>query len=107
MDEFKILYHDWASNDIAEIRKGIIRRYNDEISAYRVVRQIVVDIQKLYLVPERGRLIGTTDDGCQIRAVTVRKHFIAIFIVDTQCKIVNIMRVVNSRRNITMKLLHK
>ena len=57
MDEFKILYHDWASDDIAEIRKGIIRRYNDEISADGVVRQIVVDIQKLYLAPERGRLI--------------------------------------------------
>ena len=60
----------------------------------------------VYLANASGGKVG----GCTNLSVisdTVRKHFITIFIVDTQCKIVNIMRVVNSRRNITMKLLHK
>lgn len=60
----------------------------------------------VYLANASGGKVGDCTN-LSVISDTVRKHFIAIFIVDTQCKIVNIMRVVNSRRNITMKLLHK
>lgn len=60
----------------------------------------------VYLANASGGKVGDCTN-LSVISDTVRKHFIAIFIVDTQCKIVNIMRVVNSRRNITMKLLHR
>lgn len=99
MDEYELIVNQKANDSINEIYRYIAYSLHDACAARRIVDRIMRAISKLNYAPNRGRLIGKSDRGDEIRIIGV-KNFVIQFAVDDTKRIVYILDVMYGRRNI-------
>ena len=104
--EYIIRYTDEAINDLFVIYNYIANYAKELLNALRLVNEIRNSIYKLRDFPYKNpeipkQLLGRSD----IRYMVVKRH-IVVYSIDDNEMVVNILRIFNSRRDITkIKLL--
>lgn len=99
MTEFNIVISSIAKRDILDIYKYISETLHSEESALRLIQKIEESIRNLILMPERFRRYkGQSLSSKNIRICPV-KNYLIFYQVDNEKKLVEIIRVLYSKRN--------
>ena len=96
---YKINYLPKARYDLLDIQDYIANKFQDPETATNQVLRITKLIKSLDIFPKTHRVRGKDKNGNEIRLCPV-DNYIILYSIDDVKNVVNISRVVYSRRNI-------
>lgn len=102
MEQYNIIVSKRARKDLRGIRDSVTTVSMSPLSTTRTLDKIVGTINKLDVAPERGRILGQTKSGNNVRTLKANKSYTLLFTVNNHRRIVRVNRVLYARRNITM-----
>lgn len=99
MNSFRVVYSDTAIAELKNIRRYIARNLQNPESACEWTEYIMSSAETLSVFPKRHPVRGKDSHGNDMRIFPVGSYAI-IYSVDDTNRIVNISRIIYSRRNL-------